>query len=174
MQSGSEARGSAPSRVCPAILEVAHSSRTFQCTPYAVVAERALSGALLMTASRPLRLAIAQLRLCFLLSTHFRLGRTFVTGRFTLLYIVRMPGTPKKKLSQHQRELAKVKAARKSPKTHYLVVYNALSALGWAYVLYRLVSHLATGTGDVGVKGLLGLEGQGEKLLGRARTGYSE
>lgn len=138
------------------------------------MAERALSGALLVTSSRPLRLAIAQLRLCFHFSTHFRRERTSVTGPFTLLYVSRMPGTPKKKLSQHQRELAKVKAARKSPKTHYLVVYNALSALGWAYVLYRLVSHLATGTGDVGVKGMLGLEGQRDKLLGRARTGYSE
>ncbi|ORY54381.1 tyrosine phosphatase-like protein [Leucosporidium creatinivorum] len=85
-----------------------------------------------------------------------------------------MPATPKKKPSQHQRELAKARAARRSPKNFYLVAYNAASALGWAYVLYRLVAHLLTGTGDGGIKAAVGLETAGEKLLGRARTGYSD
>lgn len=85
-----------------------------------------------------------------------------------------MPATPKKKPSQHQRELAKAKAARRSPKNFYLVAYNAASALGWAYVLYRLVAHMLTGHGDDEIKAVVRLETVGEKLAGRARTGYSE
>lgn len=80
---------------------------------------------------------------------------------------------PKSKPSQHQRALAKQRA-KWQPKNLYLVAFNAVSALAWAYVLFRLVTHLVLEPGSFTLKGLVGFESVRDKLENRASTGYAE
>lgn len=80
---------------------------------------------------------------------------------------------PKSKPSQHQRLLAKQRA-KWQPKNLYLVAFNAVSALAWAYVLFRLVAHLVIDSGSFSLKGLVGWESVRDKLQNRASTAYAE
>ncbi|KAI5478399.1 protein tyrosine phosphatase [Pseudohyphozyma bogoriensis] len=82
--------------------------------------------------------------------------------------------TPTKKLSPAQRtHLAKSDKAL-TPVSVYLVAYNVASAAAWAYVLARLVAHLASDTELWSIKGALGIQGWWDKLLARASTGSAD
>lgn len=79
------------------------------------------------------------------------------------------PTKPKPKAAQHSRAVVKNKGARAAVNM-YLLAYNALSAAGWAYVLARLISHMAAG----GAGGASGKQGFENMLVARGSTGFAE
>ncbi|GAA5880786.1 hypothetical protein JCM3774_005748 [Rhodotorula dairenensis] len=56
----------------------------------------------------------------------------------------------------------------------YLTLYNAAAAAAWAYVLFRVATHMGGADGLTGLKEWAGLQGTSETLLKRSRTAVDE